>query len=204
MMKKQATVLLSALLLTGATTMPSIAQEEPAREAVAVRGEGAAAAASRETVSAVVTAVDAETRMVTLKPERGDALVMQAGPEIRNFDRIKVGDTVVATYMEAAALELKKKTEGSGLRERRESTTVIPGAEGQAAGTVARKIVLVADVLAVDPQQGSITLRGPKQTQTLAVRDPSALQGIEVGDQVEASYVEALALELKPADTGRQ
>ena len=40
---------------------------------------------------------------------------MTAGPEVKRFDEIKVGDFVVVRYMESLTLELKKG--GAGIRE---------------------------------------------------------------------------------------
>jgi len=44
-----------------------------------------------------------------------------------------------------------------------------------------------------------VTLRGVKRTVELAVNDPAQLKEIKVGDQVEAKYVEAVALEVTAA-----
>ena len=49
------------------------------------------------TASAAVTAIDAPTRQVTLKASDGHQATFIAGPEVRNFDQLKVGDTITAT-----------------------------------------------------------------------------------------------------------
>ena len=46
----------------------------------------------------------------------GNVVDVNAGPEVRNFDQIKVGDLLVVRYMESLTLELKKG--GAGIRER--------------------------------------------------------------------------------------
>src|SRR5215211_7868665 len=58
--------------------------------------------------TAVVEAVDAAKRTVSLKNARGEMRTITAGPEVRNFDQIKVGDSVTVEYVEGLALELKK------------------------------------------------------------------------------------------------
>ena len=50
--------------------------------------------------------------------------VVQAGPEVKNFDNIKVGDSVVIRYVEALTLELKKGTGTVRERIEREGTAV--------------------------------------------------------------------------------
>ena len=60
------------------------------------------------TIPATVVAVDKATRDVTLKGPQGNEVVVTAGSEVANFDAIKVGDTVNATYKQAFTVELKK------------------------------------------------------------------------------------------------
>jgi hypothetical protein len=72
-----------------------------------------------------------------------------AGAEVRNFDRIKVGDQVAAQYLQALTLELKK---GPGIRQRTEGEAIVranPG--GKPAGAVGRQVTIVADVVNVNP-----------------------------------------------------
>jgi len=60
-------------------------------------------------------------------------------------------------------------------------------------------VTIVADVIAVDPAKQSVTLRGPQRTVSLAVSDPEQFKRIAVGDQVEATYTQALAIAVEPA-----
>ena len=53
--------------------------------------------------------------------------------------------------------------------------------------------------MVVNMKNQTVTLRGPKQTVTLKVLDPAQFKNITAGDQVEATYTEALALAVKPA-----
>ena len=61
-------------------------------------------------------------------------------------------------------------------------------------------MTLVADVTAVNLKEGTVTLRGTSQTRTLPVRDAALLRDIKVGDQVEVSYAEALAVDMTHAN----
>jgi hypothetical protein len=60
-------------------------------------------------------------------------------------------------------------------------------------------VKVTPDVVAVDPSTQTVTLKGPKQTVDLKVRDPAQFKLINVGDQVEADYSEALAIAVEPA-----
>ena len=69
---------------------------------------GKATATETTRATATVTAVDPKTRALSLKQANGNVVEMTAGPEVRNFDQIKVGDQVQAEFVRALSLELKK------------------------------------------------------------------------------------------------
>ena len=58
---------------------------------------------------------------------------------------------------------------------------------------------MIANVVAVNPRAQTVTLRGVERTVELGVNDPAQFKEIKVGDQVEAIYVEAVALEVTAA-----
>ena len=63
-----------------------------------------------QSISATVESIDAKQRLVELR--KGDELrTIEVPAEVRNFDRIKVGDEVVVTYYQGLAAEFKKKGE---------------------------------------------------------------------------------------------
>lgn len=62
-------------------------------------------------------------------------------------------------------------------------------------------ITVRGTVEAIDKEKQTVTLKGPKRTLTLQVRDPKKLEAIKVGDPVVGKYYEALALEVKKAGT---
>ena len=63
----------------------------------------------------------------------------------------------------------------------------------------ARQVTVIADVVAVNAKTQTLTLRGPKRTVDLRLRDPKQVKLVKVGDQVEATYTEALAVSVEPA-----
>jgi Cu/Ag efflux protein CusF len=185
-------------VLIGVVAMPALTQTaKPPAQAAGLAGVGPGAAAAGEvvTVTAAVTAVDKASRTVTLKGPQGNTFRVVAGPEVRNFDQIKVGDELIVTHVEALTLELKKG--GSGIRERVESETGGRAAAGDKPGAAAvRRVTVVADVVAVNARAQTVTLRGPQHTVDLRVKDPAQLAAIKVGDQVEATYTEGIAISL--------
>lgn len=166
--------------------------------AVVAKGPGVAGAAQTVEVTATITAIDAATREVTLKGPKGGEVTVQAGPEVKNFAQMKVGDTVKAQYVEALTLELKKGGKAVvGRTEQAGAATAKPGEKP--AGLAGRQLTVIADVIAVDPATQTVTLKGPKRTVDLKVADPEQFKLVKVGDQVEAKYTEALAIAVEPA-----
>ena len=182
-----------------------VAQEKPkaGSESAVVTAPGKGAAARLTTITASVEAVDAVNRTVTLKGPRGNVHTLPVGPQVKNFDKIKVGDRVAVRYYEALSLELKKG--GSGIRERSEREGTAQAKPGeQPAAAAARQVTVVADVVGVDAKRQVVTLRGPKRTVELKVRDPEQIKRVKVADQVEATYTEALAVSVEPAPPAKQ
>ena len=159
-------------------------------------GKGVAVQTVKAT--ATITAIDKSTRDVTLKGPQGNEVTLTAGADVKNFDAIKAGDQVNAQYVEALTLELKK---GGGMAvARTEKTDAMKAKPGAApAGAVGRQVTIVADVVAVDPATQVVTLRGPKRTVDMVVADPEQFKRIAKGDQVEATYTQAVAMALEPA-----
>jgi hypothetical protein len=151
-------------------------------------------------ITATVTAINPASRMIGIRRPDGRIVDVKAGPEVKNFDKIKVGDKVVTEYTQALSLALKKGTVGAAKRV--ESPVAVSSAPrgAQPAGSVAATLTVLADVVAVNPTEQTVTLRGPEgHLVDLRVRDPEQLGRIKQGDQVEAVYTEALAVKVEPA-----
>jgi hypothetical protein len=159
---------------------------------------GKVAAMSTVELSAQVISINKATRTLTLKGERGNVVEIVAGDEVRNFDQIGVGDSVVARYLEALTLELKKTKVAAGEPTVSEELgRAKPGERPAVAGQ--RTITAITDVVAVDPAASTISLKGPQgNVVTLDVQNPDQFKVVKVGDQVEVTYTEALALSVEP------
>ena len=165
--------------------------------AVVGTAPGKAAMAQTVKVTATITAIDKATRDVTLKGPQGNLMTVTAGPEVKNFDKLKVGDQVDMQYIEALTLELKKG--GGMVVGRTEKTDAVGAKKGETpGGAVGRQVTVIADVVAVDPAKQVVTLKGPKQTVDLRVADPEQFKRIAKGDQVEATFTQAFAVAVEP------
>ncbi|HEY2559503.1 MAG TPA: hypothetical protein VGI48_07345 [Caldimonas sp.] len=185
--------LLVASAIAGAAPLSAAAQQAPTTTTAMSTSPGKAVAVQTTKASAVVVGIDREFRIVTLKTASAKIVEVVAGPEVKNFDKIQLGDKVHVEYVEALSLELKKN--GGGVRggsERGAAVSAAPGAQpGAAAG---RQVTVLADVVGVNQKTHMVTLRGPKGLVDLHVEDPDQLKNIKKGDQVEAIYTEAVAV----------
>jgi hypothetical protein len=149
--------------------------------------------------TATVVGIVPSTRTVSLKRADGQIVEIQVGEEVRNLDKIKVGDTVTAEYTQALSLDLKKG--GVGAARKSESVEMTRAPRGaQPAGKVGTQVTILADVIGVNAKDKVVTLRGPHGNLVdLKVQDPEQLKLVKQGDQVQAVYTEALAIAVEPA-----
>jgi len=182
---------LACLLLAG------IATAAPAQTASAsmISVPGQVRVKNQIHINATVTAIDAASRTVTVKTAKGKSESILAGPEVSNFDQIKVGDAVHGLAVETLTLELLKGGAGKPMRQDGEGgAKAAPGAKPS--GALSKRVVIIADVVAVDRKAGTVRVKGPKQSMTLDVADPEQLKLIEVGDAIRGTYEAEVAVAL--------
>jgi hypothetical protein len=191
-------------LIAAALAATALAQQPGATGGAVLASEpGKAVVARAAEMSAQVVGLDKVTRTLTLKGPKGNVVDIVAGDDVKNFDQIKLGDLVVARYVEALTLELKKaKVAGGDVVVREDAAKAKPGERPAVAG--GRQITAIAAVTAVDPAKKTITLKGPRGNEvTLNVQNPDHFKVVKKGDQVEVTYTEALALAVEPAAKGK-
>ena len=187
---------ISLLLAAGifAAPLAAVAQSAPQAAVVTSQAPGKIGEADAIQLQGKVKSINKKTREVTLVGPQGNQMVIPAGEEVKNFDQIRIGDLVTLTYVQALVVELKA-VENNGIRERVESVNKVAAKPGEKpAGMIEKTIRVVANVVAVNPKAQTVTLRGAKRTVELAVKDPAMLKDVKVGNQVEATYIEAVAL----------
>jgi hypothetical protein len=179
--------------------IPVLAQKPASGGAVVASEPGKAVIAETVEVSAKVVAIDKASRTVTLKTAKGKTFDVVAGEEVKRFDEIKLSDVVVVRYAQALTLQLMKtKTKSGEVKVEEAAVRAAPSA--RPGGAVGREVTAVLDVLAVDPKNMTITVKGPRgNVVDLQVRNPDQFKVVKKGDQIEAVYTEAVAISLEPA-----
>ncbi len=187
------------LILTLAATASQAAFAAPPPPSRDLPGPVTAASASA-TLQGRITAINKSTREVTVTGADGSSVDIVAGPDIRNFSQLKVGDQVALDYRAAVALELEPAGSAPLGATASQSRTVpkrgsIPG------GARSNTISLVTEVAAVNPERGTIALRGESgNTQLIAVERPdlrAKLPSVKRGDLLRISYTQAVALGIR-------
>ena len=154
---------------------------------------GVAAQESALIYDGEVTKIDAATRTVTLKNKDGETSIV-AGPEVKNFAEIKVGDHFDVVYELAVAIELVKvKNPGTTSEQVSTSTTTAP--QGDKPGMITTNTVTAtANVEAIDITKNVVSLKGPQgNVFKVKVQNPDLMKDIAVNDQVKVVYTEAIA-----------
>ena len=76
-------------------------------------------------------------------------------------------------------------------------TTSKPG--DKPGGTAGRTVTVTTTITNIDLANGTVTLTGPNGgRQTIKARDPENLKKVKVGDLVDITYTEAVAISVKP------
>jgi hypothetical protein len=145
--------------------------------------------------TATVEAIEAGSRTLTLKKPDGTFVTTVAGPEVKRFDEVKVGDKVTARYYDNVVVRLKKPGEpdvDTGAKGTTPSEQVMPG------GTKAKQRTITATITAIDMNTPTITFTGPKDWKyTSKVQDKAALAKVKVGDKVDIVWTEAMLVSVE-------
>jgi len=187
------------LALLAASAVSSLALAQPTVTGAVTTEPGKGKAVQVVTATATVQSVDPATREIVLKMPKGETHKIVAGDEVRNFDQIKAGDKVKVKYMESIAVELKKN--GKAVVGRSDSEALSRAQPGQKpGGTAMREVSVTADVVGVDTQKNIVHVKNERgEIIDLQLADPAQTKLVKKGDQVQATYTEALAISLGPA-----
>lgn len=168
--------------------------QSSAAPATAPKGEVVVGAVE---VTATVTQINHKTRAVTLKLADGSETSFVADAAVKNLDQVKKGDLVAVSYTEALAYDVRK----SGKPDAVTSVAAVAAAPGtKPAGAVAQNTVVTVAIVAIDPKVPSVTFKGPQgNTRTFKVKSADKLKGLSVGDMVDISYTEAVAMKVEKA-----
>ncbi|KAA0254473.1 hypothetical protein FBQ97_01495 [Acidobacteria bacterium ACD] len=183
------------LALVAAVVSASAVAQAPATENKPVSGS---VALGEVKVTATVENVDVAKRLITIKGQGGAVETFEVDPAVKNLAQVQKGDVIVIAYFESLAYEVRKSGAGPGVAASGGVVTAKPG-EKPALGAK-RQVTATVTITKIDAAAPSVTIKGPAGNEkTVKVMDPKKLEGVKVGDSVDLTYTEALAISVEKA-----
>ncbi len=151
-----------------------------------------------ESMTARVKAIDLANREVTLHGPGGRVETIRAGPEVKNLEKLEVGDRVTIRYR--AGLVLRLQPPGGEDAAPEASSEVQRVGRGDAlAGTQTVRARATMTVAAIDAASRVVRLQGADGKTYLVKAGPDiALDRVKVGDKFTATYSAAMAVSVEP------
>jgi hypothetical protein len=144
--------------------------------------------------TATVTGIDFANRKVTLTTPDGARQTYKLGPEVRNFDQIRIGDQVKTTLTQEVALSLNKTDMPPSSSEGRAITGAPAGSSPSGAISTTRQVT--GKIIAIDGRDVTLQFADGK-TRTIRVGEDVNLSAVGPGDSVTARVTEATAVRVE-------
>jgi len=157
------------------------------------------AASQTMVVTAVVEAINHETRVVTVRKNDGEEITFTASEEARNLDQVSIGDILVAEFVEKITIEVLP---GDGLGPDAAEAAVMARTEkGEMPGVAAMdSTVVISTVEEINIEANTFKLKGPDGVVTeYTARNPDNLKRSKVGDIVVITDTVAVAIMVEKA-----
>jgi len=140
-----------------------------------------------------IDAIDYSSRLVTLRDSEGMTESIVCGPEVERFSALKVGDKVTFRYYESMVYAIRKP--GDPVAASKDAAAVVRSPGDRPGGTMSQQATATVTVNAIDVKVPSVTITtADGRKMSFKVDDPKNLQGVKVGDRVEITYTQALAI----------
>jgi len=178
----------SVLALLLAATVAWAADEAPMMD------KPSFSASQSMTVSAVVEAINQETRVVTVRRADGEEITFTASDEVRNLAQVDVGDLLIAEYVETVSVEVMAN---DGIEADAAGVSAMARAEeGEKPGFAAMDATVVtATVEEINLEMNTFKLKEPDGSiNEYVARNPDNLKRAAVGDLVVITVTESVAI----------
>jgi hypothetical protein len=151
--------------------------------------------------TATVTAIDSATRHVTIQGEHGPVTI-QLGPDVKNFNNLKVGDRVNISYYQGIAAQIVKG--GKKVSDPAVSTFSTSTPAGmRPSGQVGASATVTAKIQDVNLPTNTVAFTDSDgMTHIVQVKTPemqSFIRDLKRGDVVQVTFTDSVAVEVLPA-----
>ncbi len=147
-------------------------------------------------LTATVSAIDADSRKVTLVSPDGKKAAVKCGPDVINFEQIRVGDQLKVLVTEELVAYLAEA--GAPPSDGAATVVALAPKGARPSGVMAGTVQVTAKVAAIDLNKHEATLQFPDgDTRIVAVRKDVDLTQRKVGEAVVIRTTEVLALSVE-------
>lgn len=147
-------------------------------------------------LTAEIASIDHDLRVITLEDEDGETEEIYAGPEVKRFDELKVGDELTFRYYESLVSRIRKPGESAPARSG--GPSIVRGTGPKPSATLSEQLTATVTVKAMDPGAPSVTVETENgRTMSFKIADKKNLEGVNVGDRVDITYTAAVMITVK-------
>jgi hypothetical protein len=180
----------------------STALAQAAQQPLTVEGStkpGVVGGGQAERVTATVTALDLDKRLITLKNAKGESDTFEVGKDVKNLPQVKVGDRVIVDFWRGVALQFQPPgTPPTAPAAGVAGETAAPGA--RPGGEAVAQISATVTIKAIDAKTRMVTLETEKGRVFRLKAGPTIdLTKAKVGMQFLGTYTAGVALAVTPA-----
>jgi Cu/Ag efflux protein CusF len=153
-------------------------------------------------VQATVQSIDPKTREVTIEGPKGPVTIA-VGPEVKNFNNLKVGDKVNVSFYQGIGAEIVKGSQK--VSDPAAAAFATPNAAGPGmtpGGVAGASATVTVKIEAIDLPTNTVAFkRSDGTTHIIEVKSPEMKQFIRTlkpGDHVNVTYTESVAVSIIP------
>lgn len=145
-----------------------------------------------------VVSVDPASRHLVVRKSSGETASLKVPAEVRNFENLKPGDTISATY--TLETEYALSPPNKPLPKDTQTVVAARAARGELpAGAIANHLVVTGAVLGVDMQDHTLRVVSPQggEVHTVAVQSPEGrrlMAQLKPGDKITAYVTESMLI----------
>jgi hypothetical protein len=148
-----------------------------------------------------VRSINRRTRQIALNTPEDRVVTITAGPDVRNFSQIRVGDRVRVRFADSVALSLAPPGAAPAPEAAAAAARSAPGQ--RPSGAAGLRVTETVRIVRVDPATGRTTfLRPDGVTRSVVPERPDAIafaKALKPGDMVTVTFSEGVAIQVQPA-----
>jgi len=127
-------------------------------------------------MTAEIVAIDHDARLITLEDEDRESETIFAGPEVKRFDDLKVGDKVTFRYYESIVSQIRKPGESAPAPSG--DPTLVRGKGPKPSATLSQQTTASVTITALDSKAPSMIVETEDgRTMSFKVEDKKNLEG---------------------------